>query len=315
MQFDFEKEILEIEEKIKLIIEANGMDNEVGKKEIKFLEDKLERKVQEIYGNLTCWQTVQIARHPNRPHSLELIDLVFTDFLELSGDRKFGDDKAVVGGLAKFNEKTVMIIGTQKGKNTEENLFRRFGMSNPEGYRKALRLMKLAEKMKIPLITFIDTPGAYPGIESEERGQAEAISTNLIEMSLLKIPTISIIIGEGGSGGALALGVTDVILMLQYAIYSVITPEGCAAILWRSEEHKEQAAESLKLTAQDINKLDLIDGIIKEPLRGAHTDFKKTAANISKVIASHLQELKKKSLEELLKQRQEKYRKMGKFKT
>lgn len=314
MQFDFEKEIFEIEEKIKLIIEAGGQEEENGKKEIKFLEDKLERRTQEIYGNLTCWQTIQIARHAERPHTLDLIDLIFTDFVEMHGDRKFADDKAVVGGLAKFNDKTIMIIGTQKGKNTEENLLRRFGMPQPEGYRKSLRLMKLAEKLKIPLVTFIDTPGAYPGIESEERGQAEAISTNLIEMSLLKIPTICVVIGEGGSGGALALGITDIILMLQYSTYSVISPEGCAAILWRSEEHKEKAAESLKLTANEIKKLGIVDEIIKEPIRGAHFDYKKTASNISKAIEKYLTDLKQKPLEELLKLRYEKYRKMGKFK-
>jgi acetyl-CoA carboxylase carboxyl transferase subunit alpha len=260
---EFEKEIKDIEEQIALIIKAGGKNLKEGKKEISALEEKLKRKITEIYNNLTPWQIVQIARHPERPKTYDYIELIMEDFVELKGDRLFGDDPAIVGGIAKFRGKTIIVCGTQKGKNTEENLQRRFGMPNPEGYRKAQRLMKLAEKMKVPFITFIDTPGAYPGIESEERGQAEAIGKNLEILSILRVPTLSVVIGEGGSGGALALGLTDVILMLEYSIYSVISPEGCAAILRKDENMKDKCANLLKITSLDLYNMKIIDEIVK----------------------------------------------------
>lgn len=255
------------------------------------------------------WQIVQIARHPQRPHTLDYINFIFEDFLELKGDRLYGDDPAIIGGLAKFNNETIMIIGHQKGKNLEENRWRNFGMPCPEGYRKALRLMELAEKFNQPVVTFIDTPGAYPGVESEERGQAMAIANNLKAMFSLVVPTISVVIGEGGSGGALAIGLADCLLMLENAIYSVISPEGCASILWKdsNKNNAEKAAQALKLTAQDALRLGLIDEIIPEPPEGAHEDPEKVAHQLFKSLKLHLNELLSMDKENLLAKRYEKY--------
>src|SRR5476649_71721 len=270
--FDFEKplaELLQQIEKVKQVEDKNKLDMSATLAE---LENKLETTRHEIYANLTGWQKVQISRHPERPYTLQYIELMCDDFIELHGDRTVGDDKAIVGGFGTLNGQTVMFIGHQKGRNTKERQYRNFGMANPEGYRKALRLMKLAEKFNKPVITLIDTPGAFPGLEAEERGQGEAIARNLFEMARLRVPIICIIIGEGASGGALGIAIGDKVLMLENTWYSVISPESCSSILWRSWDHKEQAAEALKLTAPDMLKFKLIDGIIKEPLGGAHND-------------------------------------------
>ncbi|MBT9150281.1 MAG: Acetyl-coenzyme A carboxylase carboxyl transferase subunit alpha [candidate division WS2 bacterium] len=304
----FELPLLEMEEKIRLLVEKEGETKNTAK-----LTLLLKKKEEEIYQNLTPWQVVQLARYQGRPRSLDYINIIFENFLELHGDRRFGDDPAVVGGLAFFNKHTVMVIAQQKGRGVDDNLFRRFGMPYPEGYRKAQRLMRLAEKMKIPLITLVDTPGAYPGIESEERGQAEAISLSISLMLSLKIPTIAVIIGEGGSGGALALASGDKILMLKYSIFSVISPEGCAAILWKDEKYAEKAAGELKLTAKDLLKLKIIDVIIEEPLRGAHYHPEQVARNISDSLSHHLNLLRSLPLDTLVQLRKEKYLKIGKL--
>ncbi len=259
------------------------------------------------------WQSVEISRHPERPKSLDYVETLFEEYLELHGDRLYGDDPAVVAGLAKFQGKTLAFCGHQKGKNTEENVERHFGMPYPEGLRKALRVMKLAEKLSVPLVTFIDTPGAYPGTESEERGIAQSIAQNLFEMAQLSIPTLSIVIGEGGSGGALALGVTDRILMLQNATYSVITPEGCAAILWRDEAKKEEAAKAMKLTAKDLHQFGIVDEVIPEPAGGAHLNPGPVFEAVARAVGKHIKELKEMPAEMLLKKREEKYRKIGVF--
>lgn len=311
---DFEKPIMELERKIE---ELKGLTAEEGldlTEEVSRLQSRLRKLEKDILSHLTPWQKVQLARHPNRPKSLDLTELIFDDFLILHGDRLYSDDQAIVGGLAKLGEEKLVFIGHQKGKSIKENLFRNFGMAHPEGYRKAQRLMNLAEKFRRPVLTFVDTPGAYPGIEAEERGQAEAIAANLERMSQLRVPILVIIIGEGGSGGALGIGVGDKILMLENTIYSVISPEGCAAILWKNQEKVKEAAKALRLTSKDLLNLKLIDEIIPEPVGGAHRNVEQTALNIKKAIIKHLGELKRLSPEELVKKRYEKYRQIGKFK-
>lgn len=306
---DFEKPVREIEEKIDKLSAASA--GKSSQEEIRKLRAKLAQAEHELYQNLTPWQRTQLARHPQRPSTLDYINELCRSFLELHGDRAFGDDRAIVGGFARFNDRTVMIIGHQKGKTLKERMQRNFGMPNPEGYRKALRLMKLAEKFNRPIITFIDTPGAYPGIGAEERGQAEAIARNLLVMSRLTVPVLSVVIGEGGSGGALALGVSDRVLMLEHAVYSVISPEGCAAILWDDPAKAPDAASSLKMTATDLLELGVIDDIIPEPLGGAHRNPKTVFDRVAKAMANRLFELSELSPQQLLAQREQKYRKMG----
>ena len=310
---DFEKPIRELERKIE---ELQGLERREGidfEEEIRGLESRLTKLQDDTFNHLTPWQKVQLARHPNRPKCLTLVELMFDEFLLLHGDRVYSDDQAVVGGLARVEERKIVFAGHQKGESVKENLLRNFGMAHPEGYRKARRLMKLADKFHRPFLSLIDTPGAYPGIEAEERGQAQAIAANLEVMSQLKVPILVIIVGEGGSGGALGIGLGDRTLLLENAIYSVISPEGCAAILWKSQEKVEEAAENLKLTAQDLLKIGLIDGIIPEPRGGAHRDPEKTAANIKKSIMKNLDELTDMPPEELIKTRYEKYRRIGNF--
>ncbi|RZV67036.1 MAG: acetyl-CoA carboxylase carboxyltransferase subunit alpha [Flavobacteriaceae bacterium] len=299
-------------EKCQLIGEESDVDVTETCKQI---EKKLAETKKEIYKNLTAWQRVQLSRHPNRPYTLDYINAICGDtFLELHGDRGVKDDKAMIGGLGKIGDQSYMFVGQQKGFNTKTRQYRNFGMANPEGYRKALRLMKSAEKFGIPVVTLIDTPGAYPGLEAEERGQGEAIARNILEMTRLKVPIITVIIGEGASGGALGIGVGDKVLMLENTWYSVISPESCSSILWRSWEFKEQAAESLKLTATDMKKLKLVDEIIKEPLGGAHNDREKTFLTVRDTIAKSYEEFKNLSPKELVKQRMEKYLEMGVYK-
>jgi acetyl-CoA carboxylase carboxyl transferase subunit alpha len=280
------------------------------------IEKKLKETKKEVYQNLTPWQRVQLSRHPNRPYTMDYINALCGDsFLELHGDRNFSDDKAMVGGLGKIGNQSYMFIGQQKGYNTKTRQYRNFGMANPEGYRKALRLMKSAEKFGLPVVSFIDTPGAYPGLEAEERGQGEAIARNIMEMTRLKVPIIVIVIGEGASGGALGIGVGDRVMMLENSWYSVISPENCSSILWRSWDHKEQAAEALKLTAKDAKKLKVIDTIIREPLGGAHSNREKTFTTVSKAIEKSYEALKMLSPKELVENRMEKYLEMGAFKS
>lgn len=311
---DFEKPIIELEQKITELEGLAGKEKLDFKEEIKILHSRLKNLKESIFANLTPWQRVQLARHPERPKPLQLASFIFEDFLLLHGDRLYGDDQAIIGGLAKIENEGIVFIGHQKGESIKENLSRNFGMAHPEGYRKASRLMSLAEKFKKPVVTFIDTPGAYPGIQAEERGQAEAIAANLEKMARLETPILVIVTGEGGSGGALGIGVGDRILMLENAIYSVISPEGCAAILWKNQEKVEEAAEALRLTSQDLMKLGLIEEIIPEPLGGAHKDIEQTAINIKQAIIRNLSELKDLTLPELLEKRYEKYRRIGKFK-
>jgi len=311
---DFEKPIFELEQKIEELKSFTSREDIDLSSEIKKLESRLEKIKKDIFDNLTPWQRVQIARHPKRPYTLDYIDMLMTDFVELHGDRHFADDKAMVCGLAKFNGKNVVCIGHQKGHDTKENLARNFGSANPEGYRKALRVMKLAEKFNLPIVIFIDTPGAYPGIGAEERGQAEAIAYNLREMTNIAVPIIVFVIGEGGSGGALGIGVCDKVFVLENAYYSVISPEGCAAILWKERSKAPDAAEALKLTANDLFEIGIIDGIIKEPLGGAHRDPNLTAQNIKKELINSLNVLTKVAKKELLETRYSKFRKIGAFK-
>jgi len=308
---DFEKPIVELEAKLEEMRKFS--DNLDIEKEIVKIEEKVKKLKENIYKELTRWQRVQLARHADRPYTLDYINLMTTNFIELHGDRYFKDDKAVVGGFANLDEYKVLIIGHQKGRDTKSNLYRNFGMPNPEGYRKALRLMKLAEKFNKPVITMLDTPGAFPGLEAEERGQAEAIARNLFEMSKLKVPIIVVIIGEGASGGALGLGVGDRILMLENCWYSVISPESCSSILWRSWEYKEQAAEALKLTAPDLLKQKIIDRIIPEPLGGAHKDPQEAAKMLKAVLKEELSQLIKIKPEKLVENRLEKFGSMGEF--
>lgn len=308
---DFEKPIVELDQKL-ADMKQFALDNNVDVSEaVKSLEEKIARLKKTTYQNLTRWQRVQLSRHPDRPYTLDYIETICDTFVELHGDRNFGDDKAMVGGFGEMGGKTIMFIGQQKGRNTKQRQFRNFGMANPEGYRKALRLMKLAEKFNRPIVTFIDTPGAFPGVEAEERGQGEAIARNLKEMFMLKVPVICIIIGEGASGGALGIGIGDKVLMLENTWYSVISPESCSSILWRSWDYKEQAAEALKLTAKDMHKFGLVDDIIKEPLGGAHTDAMGTARKIRKTILECLEELDALDPVERISRRVEKFSAMG----
>jgi acetyl-CoA carboxylase carboxyl transferase subunit alpha len=307
---EFEKPLREVEEKIEKLAASGGTKAGV-QDEIRKLRMKLAQLEHELYAKLTPWQRTQLARHPQRPSTLDYIGEIFRDFLEFHGDRSFGDDRAIVGGFARSNDRSVMVIGHQKGKTLKERMQRNFGMPNPEGYRKALRLMKMAEKFGRPIVTFIDTPGAYPGIGAEERGQAEAIARNLYAMSRLSIPIISIVIGEGGSGGALALGVSDRILMLEHGVYSVISPEGCAAILWDDPAKVPDAAASLKMTAQDLIDLRIVDDVIPEPLGGAHREPKAVTDRVAKALTNQLSQLTDLSLDQLLTQRDHKYRRMG----
>lgn len=309
---EFELPIKELEDQLQKC-QIIGNESQVDVTEAcKQIQEKLEITKKEIYKNLTPWQRVQLSRHPNRPYTLDYINNIFKDsFLELHGDRNYKDDKAMIGGLGKIRDQTFMFIGQQKGYNTKTRQFRNFGMANPEGYRKALRLMKSAEKFGIPVVTLIDTPGAYPGLEAEERGQGEAIARNILEMTRLKVPIITIIIGEGASGGALGIGVGDRVLMLENTWYSVISPESCSSILWRSWEFKEQAAEALKLTAKDMKRMKLVDEIIKEPLGGAHKNPLKTYLATQNAILKHYEELKNLSSKDLVAQRMNKYNEMG----
>ena len=308
---EFEQPIREIEEKIEKLSAAAVGGKTSAQGEIRKLRAKLAQVEHELYQNLTPWQRTQLARHAQRPSTLDYISELTRDFLEFHGDRSFGDDRAIVGGFARFNERTVMVIGHQKGRTLKERMQRNFGMPNPEGYRKALRLMKLAEKFNRPIVTFIDTPGAYPGIGAEERGQAEAIARNLFVMSRLSVPIISVVIGEGGSGGALALGVSDRVLMLEHSVYSVISPEGCAAILWDNPAKIPDAASALKMTAKDLLQFGVIDDIVPEPIGGAHRDPKAVCTLVGKALTNQLFDLTDLSVEQLLSQRERKYRKMG----
>jgi acetyl-CoA carboxylase carboxyl transferase subunit alpha len=309
---DFEKPVAELEKKIQELL-AFSTDSVDLRTEVAKLEQKAEKMREQMFGNLSRWQTAQVARHINRPFTLDYLSLIFTDFVELHGDRNFGDDHAIVGGLAKLDGEPVMVIGHQKGRDTKEKVFRNFGMPNPEGYRKALRLMEMAERFKLPIITFVDTPGAFPGIGAEERGQAEAIARNLREMSRLSVPIIVVITGEGGSGGALAIAVGDRILMLQHSVYAVISPEGCAAILWSDGTKGAQAAEALKLTAKDIKELEVIDEIVPEPLGGAHRDHQAMAETLHEALSRNLAELKQIDPVALVEERYQKFRKMSRF--
>lgn len=300
---DFEHAIADLENNIEGLRLAQGDSAVDISEEIARLEKKGQTLTKEIYAKLTPWQISQVARHPQRPFTLDYLKLVFTDFEELHGDRSFADDHAIVGGLARFNGQPVMVIGHQKGSDTKEKLYRNFGMPRPEGYRKALRLMRLAEKFGIPIFTFIDTPGAYPGIDAEERGQSEAIGRNLYEMAGIKVPIVITVIGEGGSGGALAIGVGDVVQMLQYSIYSVISPEGCASILWKSADKASEAAEIMGITAPRLKSLGLIDKVVNEPLGGAHRDHEAMAQNLKKALQDALKQLGALSTSELLEAR------------
>ncbi|MDC6367769.1 MULTISPECIES: acetyl-CoA carboxylase carboxyltransferase subunit alpha [Flavobacteriaceae] len=311
---EFELPIKELEDQLqKCMIIGEESDVDVSETCLQ-IEKKLEETRKDIYKNLTAWQRVQLSRHPNRPYTMDYINAICGDtFLELHGDRNVKDDKAMVGGLGKIGDQSYMFIGQQKGFNTKTRQYRNFGMANPEGYRKALRLMKSAEKFGIPVVTLIDTPGAYPGLEAEERGQGEAIARNILEMTRLKVPIICIVIGEGASGGALGIGVGDKVLMLENSWYSVISPENCSSILWRSWEYKEKAAEALKLTASDSKRIKVIDEIVKEPLGGAHANREKTFEAVKNKIIAHYEELKKLSPKELVKTRMDKYADMGVF--
>lgn len=312
---DFELPIKELQEKYKQACEIGEKSDVDVSDTCKQIEKKIEKTKIDIYKNLNAWQRVQLSRHPNRPYTLDYINNICKEsFLELHGDRNFGDDKAMIGGLGKINEQTYMFIGQQKGYNTKTRQYRNFGMANPEGYRKALRLMKKAEKFDLPVVCFVDTPGAFPGLEAEERGQGEAIARNIYEMTQLRVPIIVVIIGEGASGGALGIGVGDRVLMLENTWYSVISPESCSSILWRSWEHKETAAEALKLTAENMKALELIDFIVKEPIGGAHSDKENTYKIVAKSISDIYEELKKLSPEELVEKRIDKYVQIGEFK-
>ena len=310
---DFEKPIVELENKITELSELPVADNDVLKKEISKLEKRVHDLRVSIFSNLTRWQRVQLARHPDRPYTLDYIFKIAENFIELHGDRNYADDKAMVGGLATIDGISVMIIGHQKGRDTKSRKYRNFGMANPEGYRKALRLMKLAEKFNIPVITLLDTPGAFPGLEAEERCQAEAIAKNLMVMATLEVPIISIVIGEGASGGAIGIGMGNEVYMMENTWYSVISPESCSSILWRTWDYKEQAASALKLTASDLLELKIIDGVIEEPLGGAHRDHEAAASAVKKQILESLKRLKKMKVDALVKQRIDKYSSMGEW--
>ncbi|HET7752359.1 MAG TPA: acetyl-CoA carboxylase carboxyltransferase subunit alpha [Anaeromyxobacteraceae bacterium] len=310
---DFERPLIALESKIAELKQLSGGAAVDFTDEILRLEKKAKRLQQEIFSDLSRWQVVQLARHPNRPYFLDYLSQMFTDFFEVEGDRRFAADRSIVSGFARFDGEPVVVIGQQKGRNTKENMLRNFGMPRPEGYRKARRLYDLADRFRMPLITFIDTPGAYPGIGAEERGQAEAIAVNLEVMSSIGVPSISVVVGEGGSGGALALGVTSRILMLQYSTYSVISPESCSSILYRDATKAQKSAEALKLTAKDLAGFGIVDEVIPEAPGGAHRDPQRTGENIQAALRKHLAELKALSPEELVRQRYEKYRAMGAY--
>src|SRR6201991_607926 len=309
--FDFEKPLADLLgqiEKVKQVEDKNKLDMSATLAE---LENKFESTKREIYAHLSGWQKVQISRHPERPYTLQYLELMCDDFIELHGDRTVGDDKAIVGGFATIGGQTAMFIGHQKGRNTKERQYRNFGMANPEGYRKALRLMKLAEKFNKPVVTLIDTPGAFPGLEAEERGQGEAIARNLLEMSILRVPVICVVIGEGASGGALGIGIGDKVMMLENSWYSVISPENCSTILWKTWDYKERAAEALKLASPEMLKNKLIDGVIKEPLGGAHQDPVAMAATLKKQLLKDMKGLKERNIDELVTERINKFCNMG----
>jgi len=310
---EFEKPIAELEKKIEELTLFTSNGNIDLEEEILKLQKKSDQLVAEIYSRLSPWQKVQISRHPNRPYTLDYIEAILADFTEMHGDRGFADDPAIVCGMAKLDGMPVVIIGHQKGRTIKERVFRNFGQPNPEGYRKALRLMRFAEKFKKPIITFIDTQGAYPGIGAEERGQGESIARNLYVMSQLKVPIVAVVIGEGGSGGALALGVADRVLMLEHATYSVISPEGCAAILWNNGAKASEAAELLKITAQDLFHMNVIDEVVEEPIGGAHRDARRASELLKEAITRNLAEIKNTSSDELVKLRYEKFRKLGTY--
>jgi len=311
MSLDFEKPIIDLETRLTQMKEIASKKGNSFSKEVLLLEEKIIDLKKEVFKNLTRWQKVQLSRHPNRPYFLDYIYKISTEFIEIHGDRMARDDKAMVGGIAEIDGKSVVLIGQQKGRNTKDRQYRNFGMSNPDGYRKALRIMKIAEKFNKPIVTLIDTPGAYPGLEAEERGQAEAIAKNIQGMSMLKVPVICIVIGEGASGGALGIGLGDKVFMMEYTWYSVISPESCSSILWRSWDYKEQAAEALQLTANDLKKMNLIDGIIKEPLGGAHNDVDFAADKLKKVILSEIEKLEKIDPEKRILDRVKKFSLMG----
>ncbi len=310
-ELEFEKPILELENRIATLRAAE--DGTAAREEIAKLEERLRRTQNRVYGSLTAWQRAQIARHPKRPHALDFFRLLLDDFLELHGDRVYGDDMAIVGGLAVFEGVPVVVLGHQKGRDTRENIARNFGMPHPEGYRKALRLMQLAAKFAKPIVTFIDTPGAFPGLGAEERGQAEAIARNLREMAGLRTPVIAVVTGEGGSGGALAIGVANRVLMLEHAIYSVISPEGCAAILWGDAAKAPEAASLMRVTAPDLAKLGVIDAVVPEPVGGAHRNWEECAANLRTALRQHLADLRPRSGDALVQDRFDKFRRIGVF--
>lgn len=312
--WEFEKPIAELEKKVKELKDFSGTKHIDLSLEIKNLEEKLKNLKREVYSKLTPWQKVQISRHPNRPTTLDYIDLIMKDFVLLCGDRLFGEDRAMVCGFAKLKDQRVAVIGHQKGKDTKENIDRNFGCAHPEGYRKAMRIMKLAERFKMPIICLVDTPGAYPGIGAEERGQAQAIAENIRDMFSVKSPIVVVVIGEGGSGGALGIGVGDRVLIMDYAYYSVISPEGCAAILWKDAARREGAAQVLKLTAPQLIELGLVDEIVSEPEGGAHRDYELAAQNLKNAICNNLETIKSLPYDVLLEQRYEKFRRMGIFK-
>lgn len=313
MDVNFEKSLSELESRIKELKKLNKNSKVNLNSEIATLNKEAQSMKEKIYGNLSAWDTVQVARNSERPLIRHYIDGIFTDFIELHGDRCFGDDKGIIGGFATLSGKKLMLIGHQKGRNVEENIEANFGMASPEGYRKALRLMKLAEKYRLPIVSLIDTPGAYPGLEAEARGQAEAIARNLTEMATLKVPIIVIVTGEGGSGGAIGIGVGDVVMMLSNSVYSVISPEGCASILWRDGDKAPEAAEALKITAEPLLKLGIVDEVIQEPVGGAHRDHETTMKAVQKAILKHLKSLSKLSSKKLVEKRFSKYEKIGKF--
>ena len=312
---DFEQPVAELEAKINELRYV-GDDNEINvNDEIKRLQKKSKELISSIFSSLTAWQISQVARHPLRPYTLDYIERIFTEFDELHGDRNFADDPAVISGIGRFNQNPVAIIGHQKGRDTKDRIYRNYGMPRPEGYRKALRIMKLAEKYSLPVFTFIDTPGAYPGIGAEERGQSEAISRNLMAMATLKTPIISTIIGEGGSGGALAIGVSDRLIMMEYSTYSVISPEGCASILWKSAEKAEEAAEVMGITADRLHELGLVDKIVKEPLGGAHRDYAASASYLADALGHYFEELTTIDLQLLVEERRDRIRQFGFYST
>lgn len=311
MSLDFEKPIVELEKRLNQMKDIAARSGKSLDEEAISLENKITELKKEIFSNLTRWQKVQLSRHPKRPYFLDYVYKITNEFIELHGDRVAKDDKAMVGGIAEIDGKSVVLIGQQKGRSTKDRQYRNFGMSNPDGYRKALRIMKIAEKFNMPVITLIDTPGAYPGIEAEERGQAEAIARNIQEMSTLKVPVICIVIGEGASGGALGIGVGDKVYMMEYTWYSVISPESCSSILWRSWDYKEQAAEVLKLTSSDLKKMKIIDGVIKEPLGGAHNDVDLAAKKLKKVILEDISKLEKINPEKRILNRINKFSEIG----